>query len=70
MVVSVEVDLRKMLMSRQVGLLVIERSRKLTWFVDSIVGFSLLQCRTPYAVLFSICSLVLLIMGIMMPETC
>jgi len=40
MVVSVEVGLRKILMPRQVGLLVIERSRKLTLFVDSMVGFS------------------------------
>ena len=40
MVVSVEVRLRKMLMSRQVGLLVIVRSRKLTLFVDSIIGLS------------------------------
>ena len=40
MVVSVEVGLRKMLMSRQVGLLVIVRSRKLTLFVDSIIGLS------------------------------
>ena len=40
MVVLVEVGLWKMLMPRQVGLLVIERSRKLTVFVDSIVGFS------------------------------
>jgi len=40
MVVSVEVGLRKMLMPRQVGLLVIEMSRKLTLFVDSMVGFS------------------------------
>ena len=38
MVVSVKVGLRKMLMPRQVGFLVIERSRKLTLFVDSIVG--------------------------------
>ena len=40
MVVSVEVGLWKMLMLRQVGLLVIERSRKLMLFVDSIVGLS------------------------------
>ena len=40
MVALVEVGLWKMLMLRQVGLLVIERSRKLTMFVDSIVGFS------------------------------
>ena len=40
MVVSVEVGLRKRFMPRQVGLLVIEMSRKLTLFVDSIVGFS------------------------------
>ena len=39
MVVSVEVGLWKMLMLRQVGLLVIERSRKLI-FADSIVGLS------------------------------
>jgi hypothetical protein len=40
MVVSVEVGLWKMLMLRQVGLLVIERSRKLMLLADSIVGFS------------------------------
>jgi len=40
MVVSVEVGLWKMLMFRQVGLLVIERSRKLMLFADSIVGLS------------------------------
>jgi hypothetical protein len=40
MVVSVEVGLRRMLMLRQVGLLVTERSRKLTLFVDSMVGLS------------------------------
>ena len=40
MVVSVEVGLWKMLMLRQVGLLVIERSRKLMLFADSIVGLS------------------------------
>ena len=38
MVVSVEVVLWKMLILRQVGLLVIERSRKLMLFADSIVG--------------------------------
>jgi len=37
MVVSFEVGLWKMLMSRQVGLLVMESSRKLTLFVDSVV---------------------------------
>ena len=37
---SVEVGLRKMLMPRQVGLLVSERSRKLTLLVDSMVGLS------------------------------
>ena len=40
MVVSVEVGLRKMLMPRQVGLLVIERSRKLTLLLDCMVGLS------------------------------
>jgi uncharacterized protein (UPF0548 family) len=40
MVVSFEVGLWKMLMSRQVGLLVMERSRKSTLFVDSVVVFS------------------------------
>ena len=40
MVVLVEVSLRKMLMPRLVGRLVIERSRNLIKFVDSIVGFS------------------------------
>jgi len=39
MVVSVEVGLQKMLMLRQVGLLVTERSRKLT-LLDSMVGLS------------------------------
>ena len=39
MVVSIEVCLRKMLMLRQVGLLAIERSRKLT-LLDSMVGLS------------------------------
>ena len=39
-VVSVEVGLWKMLMLRQVGLLVIERSRELKLFADSIVGLS------------------------------
>jgi len=38
MVVSDEVGLWKMLMLSQVGLLVIERSRKLMLFADSIVG--------------------------------
>ena len=38
--VFIEVGLWKMFMPRQVGLLVIERSRKLIMFVDSIVGFS------------------------------
>jgi hypothetical protein len=38
MVVSVEVVLWKMLILRQVVLLVIERSRKLMLFADSIVG--------------------------------
>jgi len=40
MVVLVEVNLRKMLMPRLVSRLVIERSRNLIMFVDSIVGFS------------------------------
>jgi hypothetical protein len=40
MVVSVEVGLRKMRMPRQVGLLVIERSRKLTLLLDCMVGLS------------------------------
>ena len=40
MVVSVEVGLRKMLMLRQVGLLVIESSRKLTFLLDSMAGLS------------------------------
>jgi len=40
MVVSAEVGLWKMLMLRQVGLLVIERSRKFMLFADSIVGIS------------------------------
>ena len=40
MVVSVEVGLRKTLTPRQVGLLVIERSRKLTLLLDSMVGLS------------------------------
>ena len=39
-VVSVELGLRKMLMPRQVGFVFIERSRKLTFFVVSIVGLS------------------------------
>ena len=38
--VSVEVGLWKMLMLRQVGLLVIEKSRKWILFSDSIVGLS------------------------------
>ena len=37
---SMEVGLWKMLMLRQVGLLVIERSRKWMLFSDSIVGLS------------------------------
>jgi len=40
MVVLVEAGLWKMLMPRQVCLLVIESSRKLTMFVNSIVEFS------------------------------
>ena len=39
-VVSVEVVLWKTLMLRQVGLLVIERSRKWKLFSDSIMGLS------------------------------
>ena len=40
MVVSVVVDLRKMLILRLVGFLVIDRSKKLTLLSDSRVGLS------------------------------
>ena len=40
MVVSVVIGLRKMLMPRQVGFLVIEKSKKLIFLLDFKVGLS------------------------------